>query len=544
MKACSAVILAVIMAGAGSVTADVVVNEVLANEPGDDVSLEWVELYNDSPLSANLAFFQLRVYAGTDSTMFLLDGTMAPRSYLVFCRDSIRFEEHWGDSSGVWGDDPASESYPIDRLGLQLANSGGRVALFRLSSLISELSWTESGQDGYSWERVASTLPEIGQSIDPSGSTPGRINSLTPMPIDLALDSVQVYADSGLATLAFHIANRGRATVSNGVLVLYEFDAQAADSLGDLIVGEAVGSVDSGYTVILVGQYQFPRYYQKLVGVVVVFDDDRPDNNRLVFSAPGDQYPPVILSEFLANPTASPGSEWVELKNIGDTTINLSGWQLGDSIGLAEIVSDELLITPNDYLVIVQDSIDFLTAYPVYDGRLHQPSTWRELNNSSDSLRLFDAFRIQADRLYYASTYESNHTWARSESPEYRGRWGRSEDAGGTPGEANRVRFLPEGTESLEITVDPRIISPDGDGRDDSTIIRIQASDALSYTLKLYDSQGRLVRTLEDEAPDLKEQYVWRGENNGGRKLPIGIYILYFEAAGVESAKKTIVVAR
>jgi len=542
MRIVFAILFAVTLAD--PVSADVVVNEVMANEPGSEVALEWVELYNDSPLSANLAFFQLKVYSGTDSTMFLLDGTMVPRSYLIFCRDSIRFEEHWGDSSGVWGDDPVSESYMIDQLGLQLANGDGRVALFRLSSLISELNWTESGQDGYSWERVAPTLTQIGPSIDPSGSTPGRINSLTPMPIDLALDSVQVYADSGLATLAFHIANRGRNAVTNAVLELYEFDAQAADSLGDLVRGEAVGAVDSGYTVILISQYQFPRYYQKLVAVVALLNDDRPDNNRLVCSAPGAQYPPVILSEFLANPTASPGSEWVELKNMSDTTINLSGWQLGDSIGLAEITSGELLITPNEYLVIVQDSSSFRIAYPAYSESLHQPFVWRELNNSSDSVRLFDAFGIEADRSYYASTYEGDHTWARSESPEYQDRWGRSEDAGGTPGAANRVRFLPEGTESLEITIDPRIISPDGDGRDDSTVIRIQASDALSYTLRLYDSQGRLVRTLEDEAPDLKEQYVWRGENDGGRKLPIGIYILYFEAAGVESAKKTVVVAR
>jgi hypothetical protein len=543
MRVFFAVILAVLIAG--SVRADVVVNEVMANEPGTNASavfLEWIELYNPSSTDAHLQFHVLVVNPGLDSTW--LSGTLAPGEYFVFCRDSVRFEEHWGDSSGIWGDDPASESYRIDQLSMQLRNDSGGVALFLISSLVSELSWTESGRDGCSWERVAPTVAQIGQSIDPSGSTPGRINSLTPMPIDLALDSVQAYADTGLATLAFHIANRGRTTVSNAVLELYEFDAQAADSLGDLIAGEAVGSVDSGYTVILVGQYRFPRYYQKLVAAVVVLNDDRPNNNRIVFTAPGSQFPPVILSEFLANPTASPGSEWVELKNISDTTINLAGWQLGDSIGLAGIASAELLITPNEYLVLVQDSADFLTAYPTYDGRLHQPPSWRGLNNGSDSLRLFDAFDIQADRFYYTRTFDSAHTWARSESPEYQGRWGRSEDACGTPGEANRVRFLLEGTASLEITIDPRIISPDGDGHDDSTIIRVQASDALSYTLKLYDSQGRLVRTLEDEAPDLKEQYVWRGENDGGRKLPIGIYILYFEASGVESAKKTIVVAR
>ena len=118
------------------------------------------------------------------------------------------------------------------------------------------------------------------------------------------------------------------------------------------------------------------------------------------------------------------------------------------------------------------------------------------------------------------------------------------EDAGETPGEANRVRFAPEGSQSLQITVEPRIISPDGDGRDDSTVIRIQASIAPAYLLKLYDCRGRLVRTLEEGAADLRQEYVWRGETDSGSKLPIGIYVLYFEAVGVESGRTTVVVAR
>ncbi|MCX6835451.1 MAG: lamin tail domain-containing protein [candidate division Zixibacteria bacterium] len=522
--------------------ADLVVNEVLANEPGGETSLEWIELYNDSPTAANLVFYQLKIYSAADSAVLSPGGTIAPFQYSVFCRDTIRFEEHWGDSSGVWGD-AAKENYPVSQLSFQLSNSGGRVAVFRLTALLSELVWTASGTDGCSWERLSPASLEIAQSVNPAGSTPGEINSITPLPIDLALEAASPSSDSGLTLIGFRIVNRGLTTVTDAILELYEFDPAAVDSLGSLVAGETVGAVDSGYAVLLVGQYQFPGYYQRLVGSLVVPGDYRPGNNRLVFTAPGTAYPPIILSELLANPDPNTGSEWVELKNISDSTFNLASWQLGDSSGLVTLLAAPT-IDPSEYVVVVQDSTAFRAQYPLFTGKCYQAPSWREFNNGSDSVRLVDGFNIRSDHFYYASTYPDNHTWSRAESGEDEGRWGRSEDSGGTPGAANRVRFAPEGDQSLQITVEPRIISPDGDGRDDSTVIRIQVSSAPSYLLKLYDCHGRLVHTLEEGAADLRQEYVWRGETDSGERLPIGIYVLYFEAVGVESGRKTIVVAR
>jgi len=528
-------------------SADLVVNEVLANEPGGETSLEWIELYNNSSGLANFAYYELHVTSGTQDTIFRPIGTMGGGEYVVFCRDSIRYEEHWGDSSGFWSDSLPLESYDIYEIPIRLSNSAGRVALYDLTTipatLISELVWTESGLDGYSWERVHSSSSTIGQSLDPSGSTPGAINSITPLPRDLALEQALPSSDGGLTLIGFRIVNRGLTTVTDAILELYEFDSTVTDSLGDLVAGETVGVVDSGYAVLLIGQYQFPGYYQRLIGSLLVTDDNRPNNNRLVLTAPGSEYPPIILSEFLANPDPNSGSEWVELRNISDSSFDLGSWQIGDSSGLVTLLAAPP-IDPNEYLVLVQDSTAFRTQYPLFIGKCYRPPSWRELNNGSDSVRLVDAFGIQADRFYYTSTYPDNHTWSRAESGEYEGRWGRSEDSGGTPGAANRVRFAPEGSQSLQITVEPRIISPDGDGRDDSTVIRIQASAATSYTLKLYDCHGRLVRTLEEGAADLRQEYVWRGETDSSERLPIGIYVLYFEAVGVESGRKTIVVAR
>ena len=543
MKILALIIVGVMALGSAASPA-VVVNEVLANEPGTESSLEWIELYNPGADAAYFSFYELRVYSGTGSALVPLGGAIAGGAYMILSRDVVRFEQHWGDSSGVWGD-AAIENYRLQEASFELNNSGGRVALTYVPpSTISELAWTEPGRDGYSWERVYYTSNQIGQSVDPTGSTPGRINSLTPMQIDLALEGVEMFWEGGQTTIAFRIVNRGLTDIANPILELYKFDASRADSLGEVVSGESIGPVDSGQTVLLVGRWSFERYYQRLVASIPLPADQRPANNRLTFTAPGEQYPPVVLSEFLPAPKPDSASEWVELKNVSDSTFDLAGWQLGDATGLAVMATSEQHINPLEYLVLAEDSSAFRRTYPTFAGTLHQPSTWRTLNNGSDSVRMFDVFNIEADKFYYAKTFDSNYTWAKSEAPETEGEWGRSDDAGGTPGEANRVRLTPEGSRTLTIEIDPRIISPDGDGRDDSAVIRIQASEAKSYTLRLYDSQGRIVRTLDEDVPDLKEYYVWRGESDGRERVPIGIYILYVEAAGVESAKKTIVVAR
>ena len=525
-----------------AVSADLVVNEVLANEPASDRSLEWVELYNDSPSQVSLSFFDLRVYSATDSASFVLDGILPAQAFMVLCRNVARFEQHWGDSSGVWGDG-AEENFTVDEFAFDLINTDGRVALFRLLTPYSELAWTDGGADGVSWERLYPTSLEIAQSLDPSGSTPGRVNSHTPVAIDLALDDASALAVDGVTHIAFAIVNRGRSTVIDGMLNLHYFDAGAPDSLGAAITSEPIGQIDSAMTVILVKQYVLAGVYQQLAALAVAAGDSRPYNDRFDFVAPGSSFPPVVLNEFLANPVSG-GSEWVELKNVSDETIDLYGWSLGDSLGAISIASTALPLEPSSYLVLAKDSTAFLATYPSFDGRCHQPLGWRDFNDAGDSVRLVDRFGLAVDAFYYSSVYAENYTWSRDETDTSGARWGRSQVAGGTPGKTNTVEFPGQIGRSLKMAAEPRIFSPDGDGRDDSTVIFVSAPEADAFTLEIYDSDGRLVRTMVDGAEYLAESYVWNGRGDGGERLPIGIYILYFEAEGVESTKTTVVVAR
>lgn len=522
----------------------VIVNEILAHTPSDSTALEWIELYNDSPNAVTLGFYSITIIShGGGSNGFPIAGTIPGESYMVVCRDEALYDVRWGNASGLWGDSP-EENYPVTQGSLALTDSSGSAILLLAGQVQSEISWNEPGLQSFSWERVHATSDRIEQAIDPSGSTPGRLNSVSTLLQDLAIEGVEVSSENGLTNLSYTIINRGLEAVNDDTVHLYYYDTLAPDSLGSLIASEAIGPVDTGYTIILIGQYSLPGVYVDLVARLN--DDDRNSNNRFQFTAVGQDYPPVILSEFLANPEQSPSREWVELRNRSSQPIDLKNWQLGDSTGFNLIADGSLLIDPGHYVVLVQDSLDFLSYYVDYPFGLIEPASWNQFNNGSDIVVLADRLGFEADRFRYTEVFDGNHTWSRAETGDRAGEWGRSEDAGGTPGEANRVQFAADEDTGLELDIHPRIISPDGDGVDDHAVLTLARPEAAAYTLKIYDKTGRLVKTFEDDlsGSHYSDEYTWDGTNNSYERLPIGIYIVYFEASGVQSLKKTVVIAR
>jgi flagellar hook assembly protein FlgD len=104
--------------------------------------------------------------------------------------------------------------------------------------------------------------------------------------------------------------------------------------------------------------------------------------------------------------------------------------------------------------------------------------------------------------------------------------------------------MLQEEGSGTQVTVGPRVFSPDGDGIDETALITVAVPVASDYTMKIYDKQGRVVRTFIENEQYVNSSYEWDGRSDSGRRMPVGIYILYFEAGGVESVKKTVVIAR
>jgi hypothetical protein len=162
---------------------ELLLSEIMSNEPGSQTQLEWIEVYNPTDLPVELSEYEVTI--GGDSARALYDTSLVPHSYAILARKlcdesgGSAFESRWGDSSGYWGDSPVELILAVE-LEMALTNESGRVVLSRQDgSFADSCAWSEPCPDGVSLERESVTLPSSAwhHSVDPLGSTPGRANS-------------------------------------------------------------------------------------------------------------------------------------------------------------------------------------------------------------------------------------------------------------------------------------------------------------------------------------------------------------------------------
>ncbi len=528
-----------------SIRAGVLVNEALVNEPGSDVTLEWIELYNDSSQSVDLTFFVLNI----NGTSLSLNGQgfLESGQYMIICRNLVAsgaspgFETIWGNNSGLWGDTPEEAALKIAEESFSLLNATGYIELSRVSTVVSRLEWSGTGADGYSWERISRNNNIAINSIDSTGSTPGRANSVSPVALDLAIDTVIADPTDIGCDLTVEIVNLGTDSAKIQSLLLYRAIHPDTLAITDTILNFAIPPLAPGRRDTLVFSLTENSIYA-YVGAMLSADG-RSTNNRGFAWITGTLFPGMIISEFLPDPQSPLQTEWVELRNISGGSVNLANWRFGDELNLRLISSTTFNVAIGGRIILAQDSAAFKQFYTSFSGLLLQPSQWSSLNNAGDVIRLVDQYGFTVDRYQYMSAYGGNYTWSRDESEQPDGDWSKSAASGGTPGAANTIWTQPT-AERTSVSISPQVFSPDGDGFEDETIISLTSVQASGYTLKIYDRTGREVKTFLDDQTDLLATYRWDGRTDSGERLPIGIYICYFEAEGVESVKETVVIAR
>jgi flagellar hook assembly protein FlgD len=103
---------------------------------------------------------------------------------------------------------------------------------------------------------------------------------------------------------------------------------------------------------------------------------------------------------------------------------------------------------------------------------------------------------------------------------------------GGTPGAKNSVDEH-QNLSQASVTAEPNPFSPDGDGYEDRISIHVRVpTNAATLSILLFDSVGRLVRTLVSASPIAGHCGVeWDGTNDEGKYCRTGLYILLFEAS-------------
>lgn len=523
------------------VNADIIINEVMSNESGSQRNLEWIELYNNSDSAKILTYYSLNI----DGDAFVFpEQSVGAWEYLVVCRKLIGsdgmagFEPYWGNADSVWGDSELENYKVFEFSKMSLKNDSGTVTLFYTTAVKSIFKWTESGDDGVSWERFTLGSSAIAKSIDPKGGTPGKINSITPGQYDLALVSATSESLDGTTKFDFTVANAGLSTVVDAELRLYyDNNRDTAVMSGDFINLINLPNFNPGDTFHILENLQLDGIYPSVL--IQLSPDDRLSNNIKLPTVPGREFPPVVINEFLANPESPLRTEWVELENRSDSTINLQGWLIGDSNRLAPVTAQKYLLDAKAYVVLCEDSANFRNFYSNNNIPLLEISTWTGLNNNRDAIRFIDSIGYTADRFEYKTTYGGNFAWGRGEEAGHENSWGRSVTAGGTPGSRNKVYYQAI-SQKINVTTEPNPFSP---RRDSEMRITFSVPPGDNLTIRVYDMQGRIIKTMLNNMPAMDGAILWDGKADDGHTLSPGIYILYLEVSDAGQYKQTVVIA-
>ena len=195
---------------------EIIISEILANEPSNRVYLEWFEIYNDGDLPVDLHDYTV---TETGSELDIPEGCIIkPNAYAVFCRrlepvdGGDCFEYRWGDSSGVWGDSP-DENYAAYQVAMTLSNGNGSLYVMHNDlSGVDHYIWESSSDDARSVERddVTDIFSGWHDCYDTSLSTPGRENSQLPADdskyfLNVAPDVVSLKAINPIYTFTYGV---------------------------------------------------------------------------------------------------------------------------------------------------------------------------------------------------------------------------------------------------------------------------------------------------------------------------------------------------
>lgn len=414
---------------------DLVINEIMYDPP-DTAANEWIELYNRSEETVDLADLSFQDDNENPVPLTSKPTLIGPGEFAVLVRDSALFEDAF----------PGVDFLEVD--GFPTLNNGGDTpAILAGATVIDAVPYTSSwGGDDASLERLDPNAPSDqdanwGTTTDPGGGTPGSENSIfepdtvPPEPIVAeAIDETTV-----VVTFNEPLDQGSAETASN-----YEILGVGMPAFSTLTESEEV-------TLDLTGPLEGPQTYTLQISSVEDTQGNAIDQATIDFVfGEGDTPDPLdlVINEIAYDPPSEQPSnnEWVELYNRSDKIFDLADFSFQDDAENPVSVTDTPnLIEPGDYAVLVRNPGAFDTTYT--DVEFIAVSGLPALNNAADiPAILFESGVI--DGVPYASTWGGDDASLERLDPngpsDFEGNWGTTTDpAFGTPGEENSI-FDPD----------------------------------------------------------------------------------------------------
>ena len=532
---------------------DIVINEIMA-DPSPVVGLpewEYVELYNTTEFDCDLTGWQIQIGAN-DNTFDAL--VLPAHSYLILChKDAVPELKSYGECVGF-----SSFSIGNSASVMYLNDANGQ----NISQVAFSNTWyhdPDKTSGGWSVEQIDPSSPCAGASnwtasVDSSGGTPGKINSVDGENAELPKVQrvgmfsnyiVQIWFDQQMEPSSL-------ATVTHFVVeATGEHPQQANTNPMDATFVELI--FDHGfeegivYTLVI-------NDVENCIGNAIASD------TKVNFGIPnamaaGD----ILLNEILFDPIA-PGVDYVELYNHSDKTFDLSNLMLGvikesfpqpADTTLKEICSETRLFLPETYVLLSTngavvgeqyqcDASNFvdMPSFPSYANAggtavlMSKDGTTIDQMNFSEKMHyplLKVTKGVSLERVSWDVASDQADNWhSAAESVHF-----------GTPGYANSMQQAPTPS-SDAIKVAPELFSPDGDGYNDNCLI-VYHFDEAGYTLNTYifSTGGQLMRHLaKGELVGQEGSIVWNGTDDNGNRVPLGIYVIITEVFNLDGTVK------
>ncbi|NWF90915.1 MAG: lamin tail domain-containing protein [Ignavibacteriaceae bacterium] len=353
------------------------------------------------------------------------------------------------------------------------------------------------------------------------------------------------------------IRNFGSLGNTEDGIILYDFRSGIIDSFS---YNSSFGGTN-GYSLERVSPDQSTNDSSNWITSLSI-NRSTPGEQNSIFNIPSYQKGDLVINEIMFDPDIDNG-EFIEFINLSSDSINVGGWQIEDeNQNVFKLSQTSMLVAPNQYFLMTADSLPlrkFNLEFYQYKSVLGVSSLG--LINTGELILLKDARGNVIDSVWYSDKWHNKNFIITKNisleriNPDLNGNdsknWSSSvSPLGASPGSSNSI-LTDNPNLSAKISVSPNPFSPDNDGFEDFTIINYTLSQQTAQVrVKIFDSKGRLVRTLMNNQPSGSSgSVVFDGIGDDGAALRIGIYIIFLEALNetngtVENLKTVVVVAR
>ena len=539
---------------------DVVIDELMA-DPDPQVglpNLEWLELRNTSQFDINLLGWTLSKPTGTSGPMpsYLLQKD----SFVIVCTGSAV------TALSAYGNVISVTSFP------SLSNTGDLIYLNSpQGTIIHSVNYSDSWyqnqlkQDGgWTLEMTDTQNPCSGisnwkASVDVSGGTPGRKNSIDAInPDQEAPKLLRAYATDNLnITLVF---NEPLDALNAALVANYS----VSDGIGAPLAALPVAPLFERVQLTLAAPLQADKVYTVTVTATLTDCGGNgitvKNTARVGMAAATVDSFDIVINEILFNPTPA-SNDYVELYNRSNKILNLKNVSIANATGFEHVSIEDYQFFPGEFIVLTESKDLVLQTYVANDPFAFIEVSMPSYNDDAGDVRILNEQGNIVDRVAYLNDWQfkliSNEEGVALERIDYNApsqneaNWhsAASNVNYGTPTYKNSQFRVDAGVQG-EVSIDPKIFSPDNDGRDDVATINYNFPEPGYVTnITIFDAVGRPVKNLQRNAlSGIKGYYRWDGLDEKNQKLPVGIYIIYTEIFNLQGKtkkfKNTIVLAR